>query len=147
VTKVLQSYWRFSRGLTLGVRGMVIDSSGRVLLVRHTYRPGWSFPGGGVEKGETTVAALAREIAEETGIELTGPPQLIGIYANFEMFPGDHVALFRIHQWRQQYIPKPNTEIAEIDFFAPDAIPPSTTAGTRRRLSETFAQIPAVPHW
>jgi 8-oxo-dGTP pyrophosphatase MutT (NUDIX family) len=147
VTKVLQHYWRFSRGLTLGVRGMLFDSSGRVLLVRHTYTPGWYFPGGGVEKGETTVAALAREVEEETGIKLTGPPQLIGIYANFEIFPGDHVALFRVHQWRQQDVPKPNAEIAEMAFFAPDDIPPTTSAGTRRRLNETFAQVPATPHW
>jgi len=39
--------------MTLGVRGVAIDSAGRVLLVKHTYLHGWWLPGGGVERGQT----------------------------------------------------------------------------------------------
>src|SRR5437868_3859389 len=42
--RALHVYWRFARGLTLGVRGIVIDGSGRVFLVKHTYADGWHFP-------------------------------------------------------------------------------------------------------
>ena len=47
------------KGLTLGVRAQVYDAAGRVLLIRHSYLPGWHFPGGGVEFGETAPEAMA----------------------------------------------------------------------------------------
>jgi 8-oxo-dGTP pyrophosphatase MutT (NUDIX family) len=80
--RVLHFYWRFSRGVTLGVRAVVLDGSGRVFLIVHSYVPGWHLPGGGVEIGETAAAALARELHEEGNIELTETPTLFGIYFN-----------------------------------------------------------------
>jgi 8-oxo-dGTP pyrophosphatase MutT (NUDIX family) len=136
IAKALQRYWRLRRGLTLGASAMVFDSDNRVLLVRHTYRPGWMFPGGGVEFGETIASALARELREETGIELTGPAELFGIYSNHDVFPGDHVALFVVRHWRRERPFTPNREIAEAAFFAPSDLPADTTPGTRRRLDE-----------
>lgn len=49
------------------------DSAGRLLLVRRGREPGrglWSLPGGRVETGETAAAAAAREVLEETGLEI-----------------------------------------------------------------------------
>jgi ADP-ribose pyrophosphatase YjhB (NUDIX family) len=62
--------------MTLGAQGVIIDEQERVLLVRHSYRPGWFFPGGGVEWGETLEQAVARELEEEVGGMLTAPPTL-----------------------------------------------------------------------
>ncbi|MFI1578418.1 NUDIX hydrolase [Embleya sp. NPDC020630] len=62
------------------VGAIVLDSEGRVLLVRRAKMPGegrWSLPGGRVEEGETDAVALAREMVEETGLEVTVGP-LVG---------------------------------------------------------------------
>ena len=75
IRRLMHFYWRFSRGATLGVRAMVIDGAGRIFLVKHSYVAGWHLPGGGVETGETFLAALARELAEEGNILMTAPPR------------------------------------------------------------------------
>ncbi len=53
-----------------GVRALVLDPDGRVLMVRFedAFGSWWSTPGGGVEAGETDEHALERELAEEVGL-------------------------------------------------------------------------------
>ena len=147
VTKVFQHYWRLTRGLTLGAQGVVIDADNRVLLIKHTYRPGWHFPGGGVEPNETVEEALARELAEEAGVALTGAPQLFGLYANFRAFPRDHVALFLARSWEQGAAVAPNYEIAAHAFFSADALPEDIHPSTAQRLREILDGTPRSPTW
>lgn len=145
--KVMQRYWRATRSLTLGAQGIVIDGQDRVLLVRHTYRAGWHFPGGGVEKGELAGEALARELREEAGVHLDGSPELFGIYGNFRVFPSDHILLYVCRAWSLPAPPQPTREIAEQGFFAIDALPPSLVDGARRRLREVFECAPRIETW
>ena len=91
--RLFHFYWRFARGLTLGVRAVVIDGTGRVFLVKHSYVAGWHLPGGGVEAGETLMTALTRELREEGNIELGEPPDFFAIYFNRRASWRDHVAL------------------------------------------------------
>jgi len=145
--KLLQRYWRISRALTLGAQGAVIDREQRVLLIRHGYRSGWHFPGGGVERNETLLDALRRELQEEAGIHFTTAPELWGIFANFKAFPGDHIALFVIRNWTQPAVPEPSYEVREQGFFSRDDLPEDTAPAVRRRFAEIFDGKPVAGEW
>jgi ADP-ribose pyrophosphatase YjhB (NUDIX family) len=136
--RVLHLYWRFGRGLTLGVRGMVIDGAGRVFLVKHSYVAGWHLPGGGVEPGETLNTALARELREEGNIELRDPPLFFAVYFNRRASRRDHVALYVVRSFHQTAAPEPNSEIIAHGFFSPDALPRDTARATRERIAEVL---------
>jgi ADP-ribose pyrophosphatase YjhB (NUDIX family) len=135
------------RGLTLGAQGAIIDQDNRILLVRHSYRPGWFFPGGGVEWYETIETALARELEEEVGVSLTEAPQLHGVFANFASFPGDHIAVFVVRHWRRREDYYRKGEIAEARMFERQDLPEETDRGTRVRLAEIFDRAPINPLW
>lgn len=144
---VFLSLAKITRGMTLGVRAVVLDGENRVFLVRHTYVPGWSLPGGGVEVGETFVTSLARELEEEGNIVLEGEPQLHGIFFNIGGRRRDHVAIYVVRAFRQT-APRPgDVEIAETGFFALDALPVDTTRATRQRLAEVLEGAPITAHW
>jgi 8-oxo-dGTP pyrophosphatase MutT (NUDIX family) len=146
--RVLHLYWRFSRGLTMGVRGLVLDAQGRVFLVKHSYIAGWHLPGGGVEPGETLSVALARELHEEGNIEPTNPPpQLFALYFNGRVSRRDHVALYVVRTFRQIAPPQPNREIIAHGFFAPGSLPEGTTRATRERLDEVLGGRAISEHW
>ncbi len=147
IRRVLHFYWRFARGLTLGVRGLVIDAEGRVFLVKHSYVGGWHLPGGGVEVGETLAAALARELFEEGNIELTAPPRLFAVYFNRRASRRDHVALYLVRSFRQSAPPRPNNEIVAHGFFEPHALPQDATRATRERIAEALAGKTVAEFW
>ena len=136
IRALFHTYWRFSRGLTLGVRGLVLDSDGRVFLVKHSYVAGWHLPGGGVEKDETLLAALARELREEGNIELSATPVLHAIYFNRRISSRDHVALYVVRSFQQPAPPQPNHEIVAHGFFAMQNLPADTSRATRERIAE-----------
>ncbi|MET9112111.1 NUDIX hydrolase [Streptomyces zhihengii] len=62
---------------TVAAGVLLFDEENRVLLVDPTYKPGWEFPGGVVERGEAPARAGVREVAEELGIRLPDVPRLL----------------------------------------------------------------------
>ncbi|MGA5326905.1 NUDIX hydrolase [Streptomyces griseoincarnatus] len=62
---------------TVAAGVLLFDEQDRVLLVDPTYKAGWEFPGGVVERGEAPARAGMREVAEETGIRLDDVPALL----------------------------------------------------------------------
>jgi ADP-ribose pyrophosphatase YjhB (NUDIX family) len=145
--RVFHVYWRFARGMTLGVRGVVLDGETRVFLVKHSYVSGWHLPGGGVEVGESFRDALERELMEEGRIELTGEPVLHGVFFNSHVSRRDHVAVYVIRQFRQTGLPEPNREIVDCGFFAAAALPPDATEGTRLRVAEVLENREKITSW
>ncbi len=147
IRRSLHFYWRFARGLTLGVRAVVIDNQGRVFLVKHTYVSGWHLPGGGVEPGETLIEALARELQEEGNIKLTKTPELYGMYFNPRDSRRDHVALFVVESFKQPTLPRRNYEITEHGFFSPTKLPADATPATRARVAEVLNGVEIANRW
>jgi ADP-ribose pyrophosphatase YjhB (NUDIX family) len=148
ISPMFQAWWRLERGMTLGVRAVTTDDSGRVLLVKHTYVKGWHFPGGGVERGETAEFAAVRELAEEAHLAPTARPSLFGIYDNSANHPNDHVLVFRFGACERAPAARDNSaEIAEIGWFSPTALPEDATGGTRRRVAEMFLGAERALTW
>jgi ADP-ribose pyrophosphatase YjhB (NUDIX family) len=145
--RLFHLYWRFARGMTLGVRGVVVDGDNRVFLVKHSYVAGWHLPGGGVEVGETLGEALRRELAEEGRIEIVGEPALLGVFFNSHVSRRDHVAVYLIRRFRQDRLPEPNREIIACGFFAPAQLPAETTEGTRLRIAEALEGKLPITTW
>lgn len=147
IRRVFHFYWRFARGMTLGVRAVVLDREDRVFLVKHSYVSGWHLPGGGVETGETFLSSLKRELIEEGRIEMTGEPVLHGLFFNRRVSRRDHVAVYVVRQYRQDRMPEPNREIVACGFFGVADLPPDTTRGTRARIAEVLENLPLTEDW
>nr|WP_236775156.1 NUDIX domain-containing protein [Agrobacterium tumefaciens] len=144
--RFLHFVFLFTRGATLGVRAACFDEKGRIFLVRHTYLPGWYLPGGGVERGETLLVALRKEIREEGNLEAASRPELFHVYLNLEGSNRDHVALYRL-EVTQTELKKPDHEITESGFFDLSELPQGVTAATRRRLAELAGEAAIADHW
>jgi len=134
------------RGMTLGARAIVLDGEGRVLLIEHSYTPGWHLPGGGVESAETTEQAVVRELEEEGGIKVVGRATLVSVHSNGGSFKGDHVLLFRVETWTQVAATS-RGEILRAEWFHPHELPEGTTGGVRRRIAEMLDGGPPDLFW
>jgi ADP-ribose pyrophosphatase YjhB (NUDIX family) len=145
--RLMFGYFLVTRPMTLGVRGVAFDADNRVLLVKHGYVPGWHFPGGGVEPGETCERSLAREMEEEARLVVEGSMALHGLFHNVNQSPRDHVAVYVTRAFRVLGERTPDREILEAKFFALDALPPDTTRPTHARLAEILEGRPLSPTW
>ena len=73
-------------------------------------------------------------------------PRLLSAHSNERFFPGDHVVLFRVDAWETGER-KSSQEIAEVGFFALDALPADLNRGSRARLDEVFGAAEISPEW
>jgi len=127
--------WLLSPKFTVGVVGLVRDEQGCVLLLRHTYRPGkpWGLPGGGLRPGERLEDCLRREMHEETGLEVE-IDALLSAAAHYDRKLVDMIFTCHLRPGQSLAAFKPNAEVSEARYFAPDELPQGMSRGQRRLI-------------
>jgi ADP-ribose pyrophosphatase YjhB (NUDIX family) len=146
--RAMRLYARAVRPRTFGARAVLVDSAGRIALVKHHYIAGWYLPGGGVDKRESAADAIRRELAEEVAITDTAITGILGVYHNRTEAKDDHVIVFTCKAGNPNDLaPADPREIAEAAWFAPDALPPGTSPATRRRIEEYRTGLQGHGRW
>lgn len=134
------------KSATLGVRGFLLNSSGKIFLVRHKFVAGWHLPGGRVAQDESAVMALARELEERGNITLSGQPRLHGLF--FNASGRENVACYIVRDFR--HAPQPDDfdpTTAQAGFFAPDQLPVARSRGTTARVDEVLNGLSIAATW
>lgn len=116
-SSLLHKYFLVTRGMTLGVRVLVLNQHNQILLVKHTYVSGWHLPGGGVDYDEDVVTAARREVFEETGISELSDLQFVSLKLNRSVSRRDHVSYFKART-SENIVANQSLEIAEQGFFS-----------------------------
>jgi len=107
-----------------GAAAAILDAGNRLLLIKENYdRRRYSFPGGEVKRGESPLDAVVRETMEETGVGVS-VENVVGIY---RLASGLTVTLFRCSIADGLPNRLDTGEIAEVGWFATDAIPQPTS--------------------
>ena len=127
-------WWRLRKPQTLGVKVLVRNSGGEVLLVKPAYAATWQIPGGGVNKFEHPRDAGIRELYEETQIRLSPDKLALG-----EVFVSKHEGksdcVIYYEGTSDSSSPKADgVEVVEARFFSPSALPPNTSSSVHQRL-------------
>lgn len=127
--------WRVVRPQTRGVKVMLFNDKGELMLIRNTYGRSDLFvlPGGGIHPFESPSAAARREIREELSCGVDGLAQ-VATFTNASEGKRDTIFLFegRIiggHRWD-------DIEVAEARFVSLEALPNAVSPATRRRIDE-----------
>jgi ADP-ribose pyrophosphatase YjhB (NUDIX family) len=114
---------RFTPSFAVGTSPFVYRADGRVLLVRHSYKDGWSTPGGFVDKNEPAGDGAVREVWEETGlrVELLGEPAVV---VDHEGRHVEYVVRARpVDDADADRVRPTSPEIVEVAWFDPEDLP------------------------
>ncbi|MBV9372683.1 MAG: NUDIX domain-containing protein [Alphaproteobacteria bacterium] len=131
---------------TRGVKVMVFNGAGEILLIRNSYgdRGAFLLPGGGIGFGESPEAAAVREVREEAGVPVHRLAPLAR-YASAAEGKRDTVFLFR---GETDSVPEADgREVVEARFFALDSLPPRVSAATLRRIAELRGERARDGRW
>jgi len=125
-----------------GVRAIILNTHGEVLLQRRSDNGLWGLPGGGVELHETALEALRREVYEETGI-VVNSAEPMALYSGpgqrFRYPNGDEVQPFAIAFIVREWTGQPESDGKEglaLRFWSLDALPHDMMAIHVRTLED-----------
>jgi ADP-ribose pyrophosphatase YjhB (NUDIX family) len=143
----LQTFlWRVVQPRTRGVKVMLFNAQGELLLVRNSYgnTSAWVFPGGGVRPWEEPRKAAVREIREELHITIA---DLTAVSTHVTLAEGkrDTVHLFSAQSSDAPRISR--LELEEARFFRLDALPTDISPATMRRIAEHRGASDPADHW
>lgn len=123
---------------TIGAFAVVCDGTGRVLCVRQTYEGRrWGLPGGRLERGESPIACLIREVREETGA-LVRPTRLVCV--SHAPYKSDVVFCFAADVV-ERGVWAPDEEIAEQGYHAAGDLPEPFSPNDRLRIADAIAGV------
>ena len=128
----------------MGARALVIQN-GSILLVKHTYMPGWYTIGGGVKAGESGLQALTRELMEEVGVDLCKSPSILGFYHNQRKGRDDYVIVYVCKEFEKKEVS--SKEILEAKWFHLGDLPHDISPATKRRIEEYLGHRPLSDRW
>lgn len=118
---------------TVGARALVLQND-HILLIKHTYMPGWCTIGGGVDAGESGLQALTRELKEEVGVILHESPSILGFFHNRHAKRDDYIVVYVCKAFEKEEVV--SEEISEARWFPVNALPHDITPATQRRVEE-----------
>lgn len=119
--------WKVTGPARAGVHAVPLTESGKVVLVRLTYAPGWRVPGGGRKRGEAPEQAMLRELREEIGLLSHGEIEPLEDCRPGAL-PGDPSAFFVVREI--VYRPRWSLEVEEVREFDPRRLPDDVTPWT-----------------
>lgn len=132
VHQLRRAWWFVRRPHSHGVHALVMTDGGGLLLVKHTYRSGWYFPGGGRKSSETDEAAILRELREEVGLTAWRDLTLLERFDRRFDWKHDHVALFLVRG--AHCAPRPSLEIEDAVAFDLDRLPADIPQSLRAKI-------------
>jgi 8-oxo-dGTP pyrophosphatase MutT (NUDIX family) len=131
--------------VAFGVSALALNRGGKVLLVRHSYQPGWMLPGGGVGRAEPPTDAVLRELREEVGLTRSRAPEFFSLYTRKAGWATNMVAVYLVEDVEIDF--RPNFEVVEVRFADPLDLPSGTTSPTARRISVMLGSRPRPSFW